>query len=402
MGGHGFGVLHRNAPEIARATREFQIRTENQQWETYVELTQKVKDELRKVFNIPESHEIAFDSNTTAFHNKLIPSIHKKGSPIITTDVEFHALWRSSIALVTHDQASSLEVVKYKDGKTFQSDLENKLKETRNATLLISHVSSNRQTCFEINPILKIAAQNQIKVVLDLTQSIGNVVFNLSFLEGSNCSALFSGIKYLHCGQNFGVCIFPKDLQNTSTSTGWFANPETLAQAASSFPENQFTESLQFNGATPGNIDSLALDFTTLLAYQTANNSPKEHHTVILKQQKYVLSQLNGIPNLLLSQRTLHLYKELDPYQSNTLIFDLGEENVNVEKVVHYLYQNGIVVDAREGRFIRMGFQPNLTIEQLNHLADVLKLTTKKMVEQTEYSPIPKTDFLSQLTDLSK
>lgn len=412
MGGHGFGVLHKKAPEIAAATREQQVRTENTQWGNYLKLVDDVKQLFRQVFQIPDTHEIAFDSNTTAFHDKLFRSLLKPEDTVLGIDVEFHALHRTLTALKHRGDIKDISVFEYKDGKDFTKRLAEEIQQTDAKVLSLSHVPSNRQTFFDLQPVLDEAEAKGIHVILDLTQSIGNVLFDMSKVMRPNVTCLFTGIKYLHCGENLGVCVFKKDLPNTSGSTGWFANPAALPHAASTQVVPQYAEGLQFGGGTPGNIQALSLALATLNQFTKPGYTPQEQHTQILQQQDQVLDDLDRTPDALLTRQSLHNKRAgKSNERSNTLVFDLKDSPCSADDISAYLASKGVIVDVRERQLIRMGFQPNLEDEEITFLTTTLANTTAESVaafkasqevKETEPAPRPRSEFTNTLLAIAE
>ena len=398
MGGHGFGILHQASPEIAKKIREFQTQTENTQWETYLTLLTSVKSLFKTIFKIPQTHEIAFDSNTTAFHNKIIPSIHRTKKPVLMIDTEFHALWRTLIRLKEKERIKKISLFKYEDGEKFTKRLKRKLKRTSAKTLLISHVQSNRQTFFDLTTILKTTKEKKIHVILDVTQSLGNVLHDLSNVCHPHVTLLCSGIKYLHCGENLGLCIFPKKTYNFSDSTGWFSNPHILTKAACSQKSTKFTPGLQFNGGTPGNIHALSLAYVTLKQFQIPEYSLLNQHRYILDCQKQVLDALDSSQTKLFNRQNLHNKINEKEDRSNTLVFDMKKIPLSTEIITHYLSTQGLIVDQRENRYIRIGFQPNLTHVDIQFLIETLrKIPHKSCLETQGHIPSHKVTLLNQL-----
>lgn len=197
----------------------------DKKWEQAFGKTEILREYLREFYDDPRGY-YCLAENTHLLLVSWLSSFDLKRKPkIITTDGEFHSMYRQLKRL----EEEGLEVVRL---NAESDDLPEKVREmadAQTAAIMMSRIYFQSGIVnTHISKIAEIARSNGIPFLVD--DYHGTNVVRLSLREENleDCYFLIGGYKYLQWGEGNCFLRFPHDCTLRPAVTGWFASFRTL------------------------------------------------------------------------------------------------------------------------------------------------------------------------------
>lgn len=164
----------------------------------------EARENIAKFFNIKDSSNVVFTSNSTEALNIVIKGIFKSGDHVITTALEHNSVLRPLYEM--ESRGVELSIIESNSiGNISYIDMEKAMKNNTRA-IICTHASNLTGNLLDINKIGEICKKNNILFILDASQTSG--VFPID-MENMNIDILcFTGHKSLFGPQGTGgICI---------------------------------------------------------------------------------------------------------------------------------------------------------------------------------------------------
>lgn len=172
----------------------------------------EARENIAKLFNIPDPLNVIFTYNATDSLNLAIKGSLKKGDHIITTSMEHNSVIRPIKALESKGITNTI-VKCDKNGALNVKDIEKAIK--KNTKLIaVTHASNICGTIIDIEAVGKIAKKNNIRFLVDASQTAGIYdidvqKMNIDLMAAPGHKGLFgpegTGILYIREGLELDV-----------------------------------------------------------------------------------------------------------------------------------------------------------------------------------------------------
>ena len=224
------GHSHQAWPDIALQGQQeyFHASAEliDKKWDLAFEKADTLRNYLRTYYDDPEGL-YCLDENTHILFVNWLSSLDLKNKPkIITTDGEFHSLYRQLHRL----EEAGIEV-DYIDTHPDESFLDriSASMDHRTAAIMLSRVYFETSLVnIHLSDIAKAAREKNIPVLIDDYHGTNAVPLSIREAGLDDCFFLIGGYKYLQWGEGNCFLRFPKDCAYRPAITGWFASFSTL------------------------------------------------------------------------------------------------------------------------------------------------------------------------------
>jgi len=360
------GHSHQAWPDVAREgqTEYFDVcaRDVDKKWEAAFEKTEILRTYLRDFYDDPDGFYCREESTHMLFVSWM-SSLDLKNKPkIISTDGEFHSLFRQLHRL----EEEGLEFVKVpvQPDESFAERIIGEMDDQTSAVMLSRVYFETSLINTHLTEIAAAAREKGIPVMID--DYHGTNVVPLSIREAGleDCFILIGGYKYLQWGEANCFLRFPKDCEYRPAITGWFASFSTLDKPRNNDPVEYDHDNQRFASGTydPSSQFRAA---KVVEFFQEHGLSPE-----ILREQ--YLAQV-GLLRTLFKEKTfdrsiIHLTHE-EPLERNGGFLSLTSPKAREIRAA--LMENGVFTDAR-GEILRFGPAPYITSSQIKQAMDEL------------------------------
>jgi selenocysteine lyase/cysteine desulfurase len=246
------GHSHQAWPDVAREgqTEYFDVcaREVDNKWNVAFEKTEILRNYLRDFYDDPDGFYCREESTHVLFVSWM-SSLDLKNKPkIISTDGEFHSLFRQLHRL--EEEGLEFVQVPVQPDENFVDRIIDEMDEQTSAVML-SRVYF--ETCLintHLTEIASAARKKGIPVMID--DYHGTNVVPLSIREAGleDCFILIGGYKYLQWGEANCFLRFPKDCEYRPAITGWFASFSTLDKPRNNEPVEYDHDNQRFASGT--------------------------------------------------------------------------------------------------------------------------------------------------------
>lgn len=367
------GHSHQAWPDVAREgqTEYFDVcaREVDNKWEAAAEKTEILRNYLRDFYDDPEGLYCREESTHILFVSWM-SSLDLKNKPkIITTDREFHSLFRQLKRL--EEEGLEFEQVPVQPDNTFAERIIDEMDEQTSAVML-SRIYF--ETCLINTHLTEIAAAAREKGIPVLIDDYhGTNVVPLSVREAGleDCFILIGGYKYLQWGEANCFLRFPKDCDYRPAITGWFAAFSSLDKPRNDDPVEYDNGNQRFASATydPSSQFRAA---KVVEFFQEQGLTPD----VLRDQYK---AQVGLLRERFLSKNFDHSVIKLtheEPLEKNGGFLSLTSPHAR--DIRARLMENGVFTDAR-GEILRFGPAPYITTSQIEQAIDQLESVIKEV-----------------------
>ncbi len=232
------GHSHQAWPDVALEgqTEYFHVSADlvDKKWDTAFEKAEVLRNYLRNYYDDPDGL-YCLEENTHVLFVSWLSSLDLKNKPrIITTDAEFHSLYRQLHRL--EEEGIEIVYVDQHPDEDFADRVAGEMDE-RTAAVMLSRVyfqSSLINT--HLTRIARAAREKDIPVMIDDYHGTNVVPLSVRDADLEDCFILIGGYKYLQWGEGNCFLRFPKSCDYRPAITGWFASFSTLDQPRSNAP----------------------------------------------------------------------------------------------------------------------------------------------------------------------
>lgn len=361
------GHSHQAWPDVARdgQTEYFDVcaREVDNKWEVAFKKTEILRNYLRDFYDDPDGLYCREESTHFLFVSWM-SSLDLKNKPkIISTDREFHSLFRQLHRL--EEEGLEFIQVPVQPDSSFAERIIEEMDE-RTSAVMLSRIYF--ETCLINTHLTEIAAaarERGIPVLID--DYHGTNVVPLSIREDGleDCFILIGGYKYLQWGEANCFLRFPKNCNYRPVITGWFAAFNSLDKPRTNEPVEYDEGNQRFASATydPSSQFRAA---KVVEFFRNQGLTPE----VLRKQYK---AQVGLLRERFLGKKfqpsVIRLTHE-EPLEKNGGFLSLSSPRAR--EIRAKLMENGVFTDAR-GDILRFGPAPYITSSQIEQAMDELE-----------------------------
>jgi len=342
----------------------------DKKWDSAFEKAEILRDYLRDYYDDPEGL-YCLEQNTHVLLVSWLSSLDLKEKPkIISTDGEFHSLYRQLHRL--EEEGLEVSYVSTKPDENFAGRIIGEIDERTSAIMLSRVYFQSSLVNHHLTEIAGAARKKNIPVMID--DYHGTNVVPLSIRESGleDCFILIGGYKYLQWGEGNCFLRFPKNCEYRPAVTGWFAAFNALEKPRTDSPTEYDDGNQRF---ATGTYDSSS----QFRAAKVVEFFREQELTPPVLRNQY-LTQVELLKNLFLE-------KKFDPgvirlTHTKALINNggfLSLTSPHARKIREALLVKNIFTDAR-GEILRFGPAPYTTEEQIHRAVDELEQTVKEIL----------------------
>ncbi|MFN1835940.1 aminotransferase class V-fold PLP-dependent enzyme [Balneola sp. MJW-20] len=224
------GHSHQAWPDVAREGQleyyDVCARDVDNKWNEAFEKTEVLRNYLRDFYDDPDAFYCREESTHVLFVSWLSSMDLKNKPKIISTDGEFHSLYRQLHRL--EEEGLEVSYVPVNPDPTFADRIIDEM-DDRTSAIMLSRVYF--ETCLINTHLTEIAAaarEKGIPVLIDDYHGTNVVPISVKEAGLEDCYILIGGYKYLQWGEANCFLRFPKNCELRPAITGWFASFSTL------------------------------------------------------------------------------------------------------------------------------------------------------------------------------
>lgn len=367
------GHSHQAWPDVASEGQSeyFHVCAEmvDNKWEAAFEKTEILRGYLRNYYDDPDGFYCREES-THFLMVSLLSSFDLRNKPkIITTDGEFHSLFRQ----LTRLEEEGLEIVRVpvNPDPTFGERIIEEIDVNTSAIMLSRVYFETSLVNAHLSEIAAAARVHGIPVIIDDYHGTNTVPLSIREEGLEDCFILIGGYKYLQWGEANCFLRFPKDCELRPVITGWFASFSTLEKPRNNDPIQYDHSDQRFASAT----------------YDPSSQFRAAKVVEFFNEQgltpEVLRSQYQDQVGLL---RSLFLQKDFDPSvikltHTESLSRNGGFLSLTSPKARELradLLNRGIFTDARD-QILRFGPAPYTTEAQIEEVMEELKLSVNAL-----------------------
>lgn len=365
------GHSHQAWPDVAleglQESFEVAARKVDTKWNTAFEKAEVLRNYLRNFYNDPDGCYCLAD-NTHLLLVSWLSSFDIKNKPkVITTDGEFHSMFRQLHRL--KEEGLEVAMVNAESG-----DIVKNIKQTidnRTCAIMLSRVYFETGLINQHIPeIAEVARTNDIPLLID--DYHGTNVAPVSLRENNleDIFMLIGGYKYLQWGEGNCFLRFPEDCSLRPAITGWFASFSTLDEPRDDRPVHYDEGNQRF---ATGTYDPAS----QFRAARVAAFFEEQGLTPAMLRNQYQ-SQVGLLKKLF---KNLHLDPEVIKLRHTRHLKENGGflalQSPKAREIRAALLEEGVFTDAR-GDILRIGPAPYTTTAQIEQAIDALGKSVKK------------------------
>ncbi|SMO80546.1 hypothetical protein [Gracilimonas mengyeensis] len=367
------GHSHQAWPDVAREGQleyfDVCARDVDNKWEASFEKTEILRNYLRDFYDDPDGLYCREESTHVLFVSWM-SSLDLKNKPkIVTTDGEFHSLFRQ-LKRMEEEGLEMAEVPVHPD-ESFGERIIDEMDERTSAVMLSRVYFQSSFINTHLTEIAAAARDKGIPVMID--DYHGTNVVPLSIREAGleDCFILIGGYKYLQWGEANCFLRFPKNCNYRPAITGWFAAFNSLDKPRTGGPVEYDDGNQRFASGTydPSSQFRAA---KVVEFFREEGLTPQ----VLRKQYK---AQVGLLRERFLSkkfdQSVIRLTHE-EPLEQNGGFLSLTSPKAR--DIRAKLMDNGVYTDAR-GEILRFGPAPYIITTQIEHAMDKLEKVVREI-----------------------
>lgn len=361
------GHSHQAWPDVARAgqTEYFDVcaRDVDNKWEAAFEKTEILRNYLRDFYDDPDGFYCREESTHVLFVSWM-SSLDLKNKPkIISTDGEFHSLFRQLHRL--EEEGLEFVQVPVQPDDSFADRIIGEMDE-RTSAIMLSRVYF--ETCLINTHLTEIAAaarEKGIPVMIDDYHGTNVVPISIREAGLEDCFILIGGYKYLQWGESNCFLRFPRECEYRPAITGWFAAFNSLDEPRTNDPvEYDFGNQRFASGTYDPSSQFRAAKVVEFfreqgLTPEVLRNQYKAQ--VGLLRERFLAKHFDHSVIRLTHEETL---------EKNGGFLSLTSPHAR--DIRARLMDNGVFTDAR-GEILRFGPAPYITTSQIEQAMDVLE-----------------------------
>lgn len=361
------GHSHQAWPDVAREgqTEYFDVcaRDVDNKWGAAFEKTEILRNYLRDFYDDPDGFYCREESTHVLFVSWM-SSLDLKNKPkIISTDGEFHSLFRQLHRL--EEEGLEFVQVPVQPDDTFAERIIEEMDDRTSAVMLSRVYFETSLINTHLTEIAAAARKNGIPVLID--DYHGTNVVPLSIREAGleDCFILIGGYKYLQWGEANCFLRFPRDCDYRPAITGWFASFSTLDKPRTNEPVEYDHDNQRFASGTydPSSQFRAAKVVEFFREMGLTPEVLREQYKAQVSLLRETFKSKNFDPALI---RLTHE----KPLDLNGGFLSLTSPKAREIRAA--LMENEVFTDAR-GEILRFGPAPYITTDQIQKAMDKLE-----------------------------
>lgn len=366
------GHSHQAWPDVAleglQESFSVAAREVDTKWDTAFEQTEVLRNYLRNFYDDPNGYYCLAENTHLLLVAWLSSFDLKNKSKIITTDGEFHSMFRQlhrlreeGIEIAMVDAESDHLVKDIKD-----------LIDKRTSAIMLSRVYFESGLINQnISEIAELARKNNIPLLID--DYHGTNVAPISFQEENleDVYWLIGGYKYLQWGEGNCFLRFPKNCSLRPVVTGWFASFSKLDEPRNNKPVHYDDGNQRFASGTYDPASQFRAA-KVVEFFDEQGLSPE----VLRNQYVAQIGLLRELFNDHKFDPDVIKLRHTQPLNRNGGFLAL--QSPKARELRAALLEKGVFTDAR-GDILRIGPAPYTTIDQIQQAMDALAKSVKKI-----------------------
>jgi len=202
-------------------------------WDTAFDKAEILRGYLRNFYDDPDGY-YCLAENTHLLLVSWLSSYDLKSKPkVITTDAEFHSMYRQLHRL--EEEGLQVEMVGA-ESENIVSEISQKIDRQTSAIMLSRVYFETGLINRRIAEIAEVARANDVPLLIDDYHGTNVSPISLRDQNLEDVFILIGGYKYLQWGEGNCFLRFPKDCELRPAITGWFASFSTLDQPRDNKP----------------------------------------------------------------------------------------------------------------------------------------------------------------------
>ncbi len=361
------GHSHQAWPDVAREgqTEYFDVcaRDVDNKWETAFEKTEVLRDYLRDFYDDPEGFYCREESTHVLFVSWM-SSLDLKNKPkIISTDGEFHSLFRQLHRL--EEEGLEFVQVPVQPDDTFADRIIEEMDDQTSAIMLSRIYFETSLINTHLTEIAAAAREKGIPVMIDDYHGTNVVPLSIRDAGLEDCFILIGGYKYLQWGEANCFLRFPKDCDYRPAITGWFAAFSSLDEPRNNEPVQYDHDNQRFASGTydPSSQFRAAKVVEFFREMELTPDVLRKQYMAQVGLLRDEFKSKNFDPGLI---RLTHE----QPLELNAGFLSLTSPKAREIRAA--LMENGVFTDAR-GEILRFGPAPYTTTDQIRMAMDKLE-----------------------------
>ena len=361
------GHSHQAWPDVAREgqTEYFDVcaRDVDNKWETAFEKTEVLRNYLRDFYDDPEGFYCREESTHVLFVSWM-SSLDLKNKPkIVSTDGEFHSLFRQLHRL--EEEGLEFVQVPVQPDDTFADRIIEEMDDRTSAIMLSRIYFETSLINTHLTEIAAAAREKGIPVMIDDYHGTNVVPLSIRDAGLEDCFILIGGYKYLQWGEANCFLRFPKDCDYRPAITGWFAAFSSLDEPRNNEPVQYDHDNQRFASGTydPSSQFRAAKVVEFFREMELTPDVLRKQYMAQVGLLRDEFKSKNFDPGLI---RLTHE----QPLELNAGFLSLTSPKAREIRAA--LMENGVFTDAR-GEILRFGPAPYTTTDQIRMAMDKLE-----------------------------
>ncbi|MBD3616144.1 MAG: hypothetical protein HUJ22_06175 [Gracilimonas sp.] len=361
------GHSHQAWPDVAREGQieyfDVCARDVDNKWEAAFEKTDILRNYLRDFYDDPDGFYCREESTHILFVSWM-SSLDLKNKPkIISTDGEFHSLFRQLHRL--EEEGLEFIQVPVNPDNTFAERIISEMDDRTSAVMLSRVYFETSLINTHLTEIAAAARKQGIPVLIDDYHGTNVVPLSIRDAGLEDCFILIGGYKYLQWGEANCFLRFPKDCEYRPAITGWFASFSTLDKPRTDDPVEYDHDNQRFASGTydPSSQFRAA---KVVEFFREQGLTPE-----VLRSQYKV--QVDLLRKQFLSRNfdaSVIRLTHKEPLERNGGFLSLTSPHAR--DIRAQLMEDGVFTDAR-GEILRFGPAPYITTSQIEQAMNALE-----------------------------
>ena len=337
-------------------------------WDSAFEKTEMLRNYLRNFYDDPNGY-YCMGENTHLLLVSWLSSYDLKSKPkIITTDGEFHSMFRQLHRLT--EEGLKLSFVDAESDQIVEQIREEIDEET--CAIMLSRVYFETGLINQHIPeIAELAREHNVPFLIDDYHGTNVAPISLREQNMEDVFILIGGYKYLQWGEGNCFLRFPEDCDLRPAITGWFASFSTLDEPRDDQPVKYDDGNQRF--ATGTYDPSSQFRAAKVVEFFQEQGLTPEVLRYQYQEQVGLLRSLFEEQNF--DPSVIKLRHER-PLEENGGFLAL--QSPKAREIRAALLENGVFTDAR-GDILRMGPAPYITTEQIKKAMNILGKCVKQI-----------------------
>lgn len=331
-------------------------------WESAFEKTDVLRNYLRDYYDDPDGFYCREESTHILFVSWLSSLDIKNKPKVISTDGEFHSLFRQLHRL--EEEGLEFIQVPVQPDNDFATRIINEMDERTSAVMLSRVYFETSLINTHLTKIAAAAREREIPVLIDDYHGTNVVPLSIREAELEDCFFLIGGYKYLQWGEANCFLRFPEDCDYRPAITGWFASFSTLDEPRTDEPVEYDHSNQRFASATYDPSSQFR-------AAKVVEFFQKQELTPAVLRKQY-LAQVGLLRELFETKNfdpSVIRLTHNEPLEKNGGFLSLTSPHAR--EIQNMLMEKGTFTDAR-GEILRLGPAPYTTSSQIKEVIEEL------------------------------